>query len=171
MIFTKTMRLEVLSWEKLTHRETQGRIVSLDQLHLGVKEQLLIFSVSCLSPRRVKKLQKFINFCLKVGHSSNLKHSKSTWRQSSCNSCEMYKISTSQNRNDLRQLSFWHDMQYGELYTWKLLLPILVSMLTLAMVLSSESQIRAAAQRSVQIVRPLNSLRLNSPEVTVNFPL
>ena len=62
-------------------------------------------------------------------------------------------------------------MQYGELYTWKLLLPILVSMLTLAMVLSSESQTRAAAQRSVQIVRPLNSLRLNSPEVTVNFPL
>lgn len=62
-------------------------------------------------------------------------------------------------------------MQCGELYTWKLLLPILVSMLTLAMVLSSESQIRSAAQRSVRIVRPLNSLRLNSPEVTVNFPL
>ena len=30
---------------------------------------------------RVKKLQKFINFCLKVGHRANLKHSKSTWRQ------------------------------------------------------------------------------------------
>ena len=30
--------------------------MSLDQLRLGVKEQLLIFSVSCLSPRRVKKL-------------------------------------------------------------------------------------------------------------------
>ena len=29
--------------------------------------QLLIFS-SCLSPGRVKKLQKFINLCLKVGH-------------------------------------------------------------------------------------------------------
>jgi len=98
----KTMRLGVLSWEKLTHRETQGRIGSLDQLCLGVKEQLLIFSVSCLWPRRVKKLQKFINFCLKVGHSSNLKHSKSKWKQSSCDSCEMYKISTSQNRNDLR---------------------------------------------------------------------
>ena len=37
----------------------------------------LIFS-SCLLPGRVKKLQKFINFCLKVGHSANLKHSKST---------------------------------------------------------------------------------------------
>ena len=57
---------------------------------------------------RVKKLQKFINFCLKVGHSANLKHWKSAWRQSSCDSCEMYKISTSRNGNDLRQLSFWY---------------------------------------------------------------
>ena len=87
-ISLKTMRLGVLSWEKLKHRETHGRIVSLDQLRLGVEEQLLIFS-SCLSPGRVKKLQKFINFGLKVGHSANLKHSKSTWRQSSCDSCEM----------------------------------------------------------------------------------
>ena len=47
---------------------------------LGVKEQLLIFS-SCLSPGRVKKLQKFISFCLKVGHSAYLKHSKFTWRK------------------------------------------------------------------------------------------
>ena len=46
----------------------------------GVEEQLLISS-SCLSPGRLKKLQKFINFCLKVGHSANLKHSKSTWSQ------------------------------------------------------------------------------------------
>ena len=78
----------------------------LDQLRSGVEEQLLIFS-SCLSPWRVKKFQKFINFCLKVGHSANLKHSKSTWRQSSCDSCEMYKISTSRSRNgnNLRQLS------------------------------------------------------------------
>ena len=76
-ISLKTMRLGVLSWEKLKHRETHGRIVSLDQLRLGVEEQLLIFS-SCLSPGRVKKLQKFIKFGLKVGHSANLKHSKST---------------------------------------------------------------------------------------------
>ena len=69
------MGLGVLSGEKLKHRETQGRIVSLDRLRLGVEEQLLIFS-SCLSPGRVKKLQKFINFCLKVGHSANLKHLK-----------------------------------------------------------------------------------------------
>ena len=38
----------------------------------GVEEQLLIPS-SCLSPGRVKKLQKCINFCLIVGHSANLK--------------------------------------------------------------------------------------------------
>ena len=43
---------------------------------LRVEEQLLIFS-SCLSPGLVKNLQKFINFCLRVGHSANLKHSKS----------------------------------------------------------------------------------------------
>ena len=72
-ISLKTMRLGVLSCEKLKHRENHGRIVSLDQLRLGVEEQLLIFS-SCLSPGRVKKLQKFINVCLKVGHSANLKH-------------------------------------------------------------------------------------------------
>ena len=67
------MGLGILSWEKLKHRETQGRIVSLDYLRLGVEEQLLIFS-SCLSPGRVKKLQKLRNFCLKVGHSANLKN-------------------------------------------------------------------------------------------------
>ena len=106
-ISLKTMRLGVLSWEQLKHRETRGSgIVSLEQLRLGVEEQLLIFW-SCLSPGRIKKLQKFINFCLKVGHSATLKHSKST-RQSSCDSCEMYKISTSRNGNDLRGLSFWY---------------------------------------------------------------
>ena len=51
--FTKNhetmMRLVVLSWEKLKHRETHSNgIVSLEQLRLGVEEQLLIFS-SCLS--------------------------------------------------------------------------------------------------------------------------
>ena len=91
-ISLKTMRLGVLSWEKVKYRETHGRIVSLD-LRLEVEEQLLIFSASCSwSPGRVKKLQKFINFCLKVGHSSNLKHSKSTWRQSSSDSSENQHI-------------------------------------------------------------------------------
>ena len=58
------------------------RIVSLDQLGSRRAMQLLIF-LSCLSPRRVKKLQKFINSCLKVGPSANFKHSKSTynWRE------------------------------------------------------------------------------------------
>ena len=64
-ISLKTMRLGILSWEKLKHRENHGRIVSLDQFRLGVEEQLLIFSASRLSPGLVKKLQKFINFCLK----------------------------------------------------------------------------------------------------------
>ena len=49
------------------------------------KSWLMTFS-SWLSPGRVKKLQKFINFCLKVGHSATLKRLKSTWRQSSCDS-------------------------------------------------------------------------------------
>ena len=74
---------------------------------LGVEEQLLIFS-SCLLSGRVKKLQKFINFCLKVGHSANLKHSKFTRIPWSCDSCETCKISTLWNGNDLRQLSFWY---------------------------------------------------------------
>ena len=65
-----------------------------------------IFS-SCLSPGRVKKLQKFINFCLRVGHSANMKYSKSTWRQSSCDPWEMYKIRTSRNGNDKRRGADW----------------------------------------------------------------
>ena len=55
-----------------------------------------------------QKLQKFISFCPKVGHSSNLKRSKSTWSQSFCDFCEMYKISTLRNMDNLQQLSFWH---------------------------------------------------------------
>ena len=58
-----------------------------------VMEQLLISS-SCLSPRTVKKLQNFINFCLKVGHSANLKHSKSTY-EDNLSSYGSYKIITS----------------------------------------------------------------------------
>ena len=77
--FTKNHEIGSPVLKKYKNRDTHGRIVSLDQLRLGVEEQLLIFS-SCLSPGRVKKLQKFINFCLKVGHSANLKHWKSAWR-------------------------------------------------------------------------------------------
>ena len=104
-ISLKTMRL---SWKKIKNRETQGRTAQqVAQQTSNPEEQLLIFS-SCWSLGRVKKLQKFINFCLKVGHRANLKHSKSTWRPWSCDSCEMYKISASRNGNDLRQLSFWY---------------------------------------------------------------
>ena len=90
------MRLGVLSWEKLKIvrlTACHGRIIRLDQLGSRRATQLLIFS-SWLSPWRVKKLEKFINFCLKVGHSANLKHSKYRWRQLIVLS-EMYKIITS----------------------------------------------------------------------------
>ena len=55
------------------------KIVSLDQLgsRRAIADLFVMFT-RCLSPGRVKKLQKFMNFCLKVGHSVNLKHSKST---------------------------------------------------------------------------------------------
>ena len=82
----KTMRLGVLPWEKLKNCATQDRIASLDQLE-----------------RRVKKLQKFINFCLKVGHSANLKHSKSTLKTIVLWLLWNVQISTSRNGNDLRQ--------------------------------------------------------------------
>ena len=59
--------------------ETHGRIVSL-----GVTEQLLIF-FSCLLPGRVRKLQKFINFCLTVGHRAN--STFHLWRQISGPCC------------------------------------------------------------------------------------
>ena len=92
------------------YHSTAWKIKGCLRLTCGlVEEQLLIFS-SCLPPGRVKNLQKFTNFCLKVGHSPKLKHSKSTWRPWSCDSCEMYKISTSRNGNNLQQLSFWYQV-------------------------------------------------------------
>ena len=66
------MRLGVLSCEKLKHPETHGRIVSLDQLRLGVEKQLLIFSASCLSPGRVKN--PFSRRCLFSDLGQNLCH-------------------------------------------------------------------------------------------------
>ena len=87
-ISLRTMRLGVLSWEKLKKSWDSQQNCELKLV------QLLIFS-SCLSPGRVKKLQKFINLCLKVGHSANLNYWNCTWRQSPCEFCEMYKISTS----------------------------------------------------------------------------
>ena len=89
-ISLKTMRLGVFLWEKLKIHHTYCRNCELGPAW-EVKEQLLI-SLSCLSPGWVEKIQKFINFCLKVCHSGNLKHIKSTWRQLS--SCERHKIVT-----------------------------------------------------------------------------
>ena len=103
-ISLKTMWLGVLSWEKLKNRELGPA--------WGVTEQKLI-CLSCLSPGRVKKLQKFITFCLKVGHSVNLKHSKSTWRQlvannmkSSGHNARSALLDRGTGTIDLRQLSF-----------------------------------------------------------------
>ena len=45
------------------------KVKKIVRLIWGVEEQLGISS-SCFSPGRVKKLQKFINVCLKVGHSA-----------------------------------------------------------------------------------------------------
>ena len=81
-ISLKTMRLGALSlsWEKFEkNHETHCRIVSLDQL--GSQRAIILLIFSSLSSGRVKTLLKFINFCLKVDHSANLKYSKSTWRQ------------------------------------------------------------------------------------------
>ena len=83
------------TWGALAPTAPSPARALMDQLRMGVEEQF-IFSL-CLSPGRVKKLQKCINFCLIVGHIANLKHSKSTGRQSSCVSCEMNKISTLRN--------------------------------------------------------------------------
>ena len=118
-ISLKTMRLGVLSGEKLKNRKTHGRIVSLDQLGSwrAIADLFVMFI-----PWQVKKLQKFINVCLKVGYSANLKHSKSTRRQLiapwKCAKFEQNHNIKSSGHNalldrrtgmiDLRQLSFWY---------------------------------------------------------------
>ena len=102
----------------------------------GVEEQLLISS-SCfiISPGRVQKVQKFINFCLKVGHSANLKHSKSTrrqltllWKLENNNQAQHFFLGGSWRGRlgtiDLRQLSFWYRVlsceptNYESVHTW-----------------------------------------------------
>ena len=71
----------------------------------GVEEQLLISS-SCLSPGRVKKLQKFKNY------SANLKHSKSTWRQL-ISSYRSYKIRTSKALGTMQAQHFFITGTFG----------------------------------------------------------
>ena len=84
-----------------------------------------------------QKASKVHELLPQSGHSSYLKHSKSTCRQSSCDSCEVYKISTSRNGNDLRQLSFWYralscgaDWFTKGVYIWVTNLHILVPTIT-----------------------------------------
>ena len=73
--------LVVRPWEKFKKSRESRQNRELGQA-CGVEEQLLISSsYFIISPGRVKDFQKFINFCLKVGHSANLKHSKSTIRK------------------------------------------------------------------------------------------
>ena len=81
MIFLKNPR----DWQscrkavrKLKNRETHDRILSLD--HLGSRRVIADLFIMFIAWTR-QKLQKFINVCLKVGHSANLKDSKTTWRQ------------------------------------------------------------------------------------------
>ena len=98
---------------------------------------LLLIFLSCLLPGRIKKLHKFINVYLRVGHSANLKHSKSAWMPWSCDSCEMYKIITSWNGNDLWQWPFWYralscgaDWFTKGVYIWVIYLHIAVPTIT-----------------------------------------
>ena len=111
--FTKNHEIGSLVVRKVkTSWDSRQRNRKLGTASLGSRRAIADLFVLFIAGR-IKKLQKFINFCLKVGHSANLKHSKST-RQLSCDSCERYKISTSRNGNDLRQLSFWYRaLSYG----------------------------------------------------------
>ena len=95
-------QLKLYSFRRLWR--TYGRQVSRKTIAKSLAESLTIQQRhSAWTSQKASKVHK-----LKVGHSSNLKHSKLTWRQSSCDSGEMYQISTSRNGNDLRQLSFWY---------------------------------------------------------------
>ena len=120
--------LKLRDWESC--REKSLKIVRLTAelwawTSLGVEEQLLISSScsssSSCSPGRVKRLQKFINVCLKVDHSANLKHSKFTWRQlivlwklqnhnikSSGHNARSAPLDRRMGTINLRQLSFWY---------------------------------------------------------------
>ena len=61
------------SWDSWQNQENRELVRAF-----GVEEQYCWGSSSCLLLGLVIKLQKCINFCLKVGHSANSKPSKST---------------------------------------------------------------------------------------------
>ena len=56
----KIMRLGVLSREKLKHRENHGRIVSLDQLRLGVEEHFGVMFIAWTS-QKASKIHKLLS--------------------------------------------------------------------------------------------------------------
>ena len=79
--FPKAVRLKVLKWGNRKIKKSWG---SWQNRKLGLlgesKSNCWSLHHVSISPGQVKKLQNFINFCLKVGHSANWKHSKFTWR-------------------------------------------------------------------------------------------
>ena len=136
--FQKNHEIRSLIMRKVRKLWDSRQNHELDQLWSRRAILLLIF-LSCLSPGWVKKFQKFINFCLKVGCSANSKHSKSTRRLWSCDSCEKYKISTSRTPGTiyLRQSSFWYralsrraDWFTKGVYIWVIHLHIALSTIT-----------------------------------------
>ena len=76
----QTMRLGVLPWERLKNHERRELGPAWESQNNAIADLFVMFIASTI---RVKKLQKFINSYLKVGHSANFKHSKSTynWRE------------------------------------------------------------------------------------------
>ena len=112
-------RIKSSEFETVSLSRIAGVIYSL--WSWGVEEQLL-FSSSCLSPGQIKKLQKLINFCLKVGHSANLKHSKPTWRQRTYGPVKVTNLNIKRsgqnarsaplNRSDVRERSIYDNCRF-----------------------------------------------------------
>ena len=135
-ISLKTMRVGVLSWEKLKNRETHGRIVSLDHMWTS-------FVIIAWTSKKASKVQKIL---FKVGHGANLKHSKSTWRQlivlwkvqnhinikSSGHKGRSPLLDRGTGTIDMRQLSFWYTepTNYEDVYTWVTHLHIVLPTIT-----------------------------------------
>ena len=122
---------------------------------------------------RLKKLQTFINFCLKVGHSANLKHSKSTirqlillWKLQKHNPAQHFFIGRSSRGRlgtiDLRQLSFWYRVfsceptNYESVHTW------VIHLLDCEQSLFGQSRLSSAGLERVNCARFSSSLALSS---------
>ena len=79
-ISLKTMRVGVLSWEKLKNRETHGRIVSLDHMWTS-------FVIIAWTSKKASKSKKF---CLKLA--MVLIWNIQSPHEDNLSSCERYKI-------------------------------------------------------------------------------